>query len=234
MTRALIGMAAVWMMTLSPALANPGEPLIKVVRDGNQRTVTLQSGALHVTQTLAPSWVEIRLALPDDVVRFSGALDGRVTVERGGERRTFHVRTASQDDRSSFNDMLDRSAALAALDALLQSDWAQSSQLATVFRTTREVIRVLQGEYESVTSMAVRRVTPNASLLPARQRLSPSQCWETYNRDVVYFTYELQSCLSGVSGQWWNPLATAWCAYEYNLKSSLAGVWLLDCYGAWA
>ena len=234
MTRVLIGMAAVWLMAVSPALANTTEPRITVARDGNQRTVTMQSGELHITQTLTPSGVEMRLAVAGDDLAFSGGLDGRVTLERGGERRIFLLRSATPEDRSTFNGLLAESPALAALDAVLGSDWGQTSPLATIFRTTREVIRVLQGDYASIISMMARRSTSNASLVPARQRLSPAQCWETYNRDVVYFTYELQSCLSQVSGQWWNPLATAWCAYEYNLKSSLAGVWLLDCYGAWA
>jgi hypothetical protein len=103
--------------------------------------------------------------------------------------------------------------------------------MAALFTPTREWIRALQGVDVSVAQMAAAASMPQASIVPARQRLSPSQCWDTYSRDVVKFTYDLQSCLASLSGNWWNPLHTAWCAYEYNLKSSLAGIWLLDCYG---
>jgi hypothetical protein len=241
MTGVLIGIAAVWMFagaTTVAAASQPEEgvrPEIKVGRDGERRTVTLRAGALHVTQTLGPSRVDVWLALHDDQVRFAADLAGRVAVERRGEARGFSVRTATLADQAALNQLLVGSAALDAFDTLLESSWAQGSEAATVLKTTREVLRVLQNNEHAIATMAMA-VTPTSGtplLRPARQRLSPAQCWDTYSRDVIYFTYALQTCLSQVGAQWWNPLATAWCAYEYNLKSSLAGVWLLDCYGAW-
>lgn len=231
MTRVVIATTAVWVMTMTPALANTGRPEIKSTRQRDGATVTLQAGPLQVTQMLTSTAVKLRLTLAEDVLDFSADLAGNVSVARGDVRRGFSVRTATADDLVVLRRVIANSAALDAFDALLQSAWADSAEPAVIFRSTREVLRVLQGDQRSSESRVAVRPAPQASIVRVRQRLSPSQCWETYNKDVVYFTYQLQGCLSSVSSQWWNPLATAWCAYEYNLKSSLAAVWLLDCYG---
>ena len=234
MARRLLGMAAVWGVALSAGTAQAGEPHLKTSRSGDQATITLRAGGLTVTQTLTPSAALLRVEVDGDAVQFAGDLDGRVTLERGRTRRTFMVRTASSEDKASVQAMLADSPALRAFDRLLQSAWARTAESATPFKTTRAALRALEGDNQVGNQLvnAVSSTGPTtASLGRVRQRLSPSQCWDTYAKDVVHFTYELQSCLGSVGAQWWNPFATAWCAYEYNLKSSLASVWLLDCYG---
>jgi hypothetical protein len=233
MTRVVTGVVVAWTMMLAPAAARAAEPKIATVRDSDRATITLRMGALTVTETLTRTAVSLRLVHEDDSVRFAGDLDGQVVVERGGTSRHLSLRRAEADDYAAINALLAGSSALRAFDTLLQSAWARSSESAALFKSTREVIRVLQGEpLAKVGAAAITPVAaPAASLVPVRQRPSPSQCWDTYARDVIHFTYELQSCLNSASYQWWNPLATAWCAYEYNLKSSLASIWLLDCFG---
>lgn len=230
MTRVLIGVVMAWAMTVAPALAGVSEPTVKTLRDGNRATITLRAGGLTVTQILTQSVVDIQLGEGHDTLRVTGDLEGRVIVERRGQRHTFSMRAAQAADQVALNAMLSGSPALSAFDRVLQSSWGQSHRAAAMFKSSRELIRVLQGDYRSVTSLAAPPVASTA-LVRVAQRLSPSQCWDTYARDVIHFTYELQSCLNSASYQWWNPLATGWCAYEYNLKSSLAGIWLLDCYG---
>ena len=231
MTRLLIGVVMIWLIGVTPATAGPQAPELTTRRENGGATVTLTAGALTVTQTLTRSSVALKLVHLGDVLHFSGDLDGRVVVMRGGRQRAFSLRSALREDQEVLNDILSGSPALAAFDALLDSPWARTAETAAVFRSTREVIRVVQGDESAVMQMASRRPLATTAIIPARQRLSPSQCWNTYSRDVIHFTYELQSCLNSASYAWWNPLATAWCAYEYNLKSSLASVWLLDCYG---
>jgi hypothetical protein len=224
-------MAAAWFVALSPAWANSSEPLVSTMREADRAVITLRAGDLTVTQTITRTAVDVRFVQGRDAIRFSGDLDGRVVVERGDQRRAFALRTASPEDQIAINAIAAESAAFAAFDALMQSDWARTAEMAALFTPTREWIRALQGANATVAEMAAAASMPQASIVPARQRLSPSQCWDTYSRDVVKFTYDLQSCLASLSANWWNPLHTAWCAYEYNLKSSLASIWLLDCYG---
>ena len=231
MTRVLIGMAAAWCVALSPAWANSSEPRVSASREADRAVITLRAGDLTVTQTITRSAVDVRLVRPEDAIRFSGDLDGRVVVERGDRRRAFSMRSALPEDQVALNAIVGESAAFEAFDTLMRSEWARTAQMAGLFTPTREWIRALQGVDVSVAQMAAAASMPQASIVPARQRLSPSQCWDTYSYDVVKFTYDLQACLASVSANWWNPLHTAWCAYEYNLKSSLAGIWLLDCYG---
>ena len=231
MTGGVIGVAVAWMLAASPAAAATGEPKIETMREANRTTVTLRDGDLTVTEIVTRSGVDLRLTHQDDTVRFAGDLAGRIVFERGGRSRAFGLRQAQAADHAALNALLADSAALGAFDKLLQSDWARSAESAVLFKATREVIRVLQGEPSVVWQMATTPAAPAASLVRARQRLSPSQCWDTYARDVIHFTYELQSCLNSASYAWWNPFATGFCSYEYNLKSSLAAVWLLDCYG---
>ena len=234
MTRVVVMMAAVWTLVAGTVYANGNEPDIKVVRSRDSRVVTLRAGTLGITQTLGPRQLEVQLLDGEDEVVFIADLDGRVEVRRGNAQRSFSVRSATEQDQAGVNAMLAESPALQAFDDLLSSSWAQHADVATVFKTAREVLRVLQTDHRGIEPIASTRPVSNPMLLRVRQRLSPAQCWDTYSRDVIYFTYQLQSCLAGVGAQWWNPLATAWCGYEYNLKSSLAAVWLLDCYGAWA
>jgi hypothetical protein len=230
MTGVLIGLAAVWAMASGPALAAGPNPEIRVVRDGETRTVTLRAAGLLATQRLTPSRVELRLATDRDELQFVADLSGRVSVQRGAERHTFAVRTATHESHQALTRILADSQALAAFDALMDSPWG-ATEIAAVFKSARQVMRTLQTTNTALELMAVSPPTTHASIVPVRQRLGPSQCWNTYSRDVVLFTHELEYCLGSVSSQWWNPVATAWCAYEYNIKTSLAGIWLLDCFG---
>ena len=230
MTRVLMT-AAVWLAVLSPASAGTAAPDLKVVRDGERRIVTVRAGELTVQQTLTSKAFDLRIVSGTDDVRFSADLEGRVVVERDGQRRTLSMRVGSVQDHAAMKAMLMTSPALEAFDALMQSAWAQTFEPVQVLRSAREVVRVLQQDQPPIEFIAKRQPAPVASLVRVRQPLSPAQCWDTYARDVIYFTYELESCLDSASHQWWNPLATAWCSYEYNLKTSLSAVWLLDCYG---
>jgi hypothetical protein len=230
MTRVLMGMTMVSMLATTSVFAYPKEPEVKIERDDERALVTLKAATFTLMETLTRSGVELRLEEGTDVVQFSADLEGQVVVTRGHRKRAFGLRSATFEDRAALVAMLAESPALAAFDRLLQSTWARSPR-ASLFTSTREILRVLEGDYTSVAQMMpVRRFETSASLRRVAQR-SPSECWDTYARDVIHFTYELQSCLNSASYQWWNPFATAWCAYEYNLKSSLASVWLLDCYG---
>jgi hypothetical protein len=236
MTRVLTGLAMAWLTALTPAFAGV-DPTIKMTRGADRATVTLVTETLSVTETLTRTALDIQLVQGDDQLRVYCDLDGRVLVERGErakqatERRTMSMRTAQQSERSLVTALLAESPALANFDGLMQSSWARSSEAAAVLKPARELIRVLQGDFQSIAAMAsARPLASTVSLVRVAQR-SPSQCWDTYARDVIHFTYELQSCLNSASYSWWNPLATGWCAYEYNLKSSLASIWLLDCYG---
>ena len=222
--------AAMLVLATMSVRANEVKPGLKATRDRDGATVMVHAGGLTVTQTLSRTAVALRLVAQGDELVFIAELSGRVSVARSGERRSFSVKTSTADDQAALRRMLAGSPALNAFDVLLQSSWGQSAEAAAIFRSTREVIRVLQGEHQSIEAFAAARPL-TSSIVRVRQRPSPSQCWDTYSRDVVHFTYELQGCLYSVASQWWNPLATAWCAYEYNLKSSLAAVWLLDCNG---
>ena len=231
MTRVVVAMAAVSMLMTTTAAAST-QPEINVNRSGEARTVTLRAGDLEVTQTLGSRRLDLQLRSGDDEVTFTADLDGRVAIRRGDAQATFSVRSATEQDQARLNALIGNSPALVAFDELIESGWAQQAEVATVFRTAREVLRVLQTDHRTIEPIVWSRPLSTPTVMRVAQRLSPAQCWSTYNRDVVYFTYQLQSCLAGVGAQWWNPLATAWCGYEYNLKSSLAAVWLLDCYGA--
>jgi hypothetical protein len=204
---------------------------VTATRDGRDAaTITLRDGALTIVQHLTETALDLRLTQGEDDVRLVADLSGRVVVSGGGQHRAFLVRSATEDDVRVVRGIVERSAALAAFDRLLQSPWA-ATNAAVAFRSTRALIRVLEGDDNAIVEAPAPRVAPRTAIVLARQRLSPSQCWDTYSRDVVKFTYDLQSCLSQTSANWWNPLHVAWCSYEYNLKSSLASIWLLDCYG---
>jgi hypothetical protein len=223
-------MAMAWALAAAPAGASGTTPEITAAREGRGATITLRHGELTIVQRLGERTLHLSITEGRDELRVSADLDGRVTLERAGTRRTFEVRSATLDDQAALNALLSGSAAMTAFDRVLELPWARS-EMAAPFRTTREAIRALQGDYNVVSRMAAVVSTPRTQVMFARQRLSPSQCWDTYARDVTKYTYDLQSCLSNAYYAWWNPLHSAWCTYEYNLKSSLAAVWLLDCYG---
>jgi hypothetical protein len=223
-------MAVAWALAVAPTFASGTTPEVTATREGRGATLTLRHGGLTIVQRLAERTLDLSVTEGRDELRVSADLDGRVTMERAGKRRAFEVRSATLDDQAALNSLLSDSAAMTAFDRVLASEWARS-EMAAPFRTTREVIRALQGDYNVVSRMASVVSTPRTPIVFARQRLSPSQCWDTYSRDVTKYTYDLQSCLSNAYYAWWNPLHSAWCTYEYNLKSSLAAVWLLDCYG---
>lgn len=231
MTRSLVGMAAATLVAFSPVTVSAHtHPQITVSREKDQATIVLERGDLTVTQTLAGETVDLRLVQGADHVRLTADLEGRVRMERGERQHQFSMRTATPADQAAITALLAGSAAVPSFDAVMQSEWARTTKAAQLFTSARALLGVLQGDYQPVARMAAAVSTPAPTLMFARQRMSPSQCWDTYSRDVVYFTYELQRCMVEASYSL-NPLRSAWCAYEYNLKSSLSAFWLLDCYG---
>jgi hypothetical protein len=231
MTRVWMGVLAVW-LAAAPAVAGGSGPRVGITRDETRAVVTLRGSGVTVTETLTREAIDLRLATPADVLRVQASLAGAVVIERNGARRSFSMQRATFDDHAAVRALIDGSPALAAFDTVLRSDWAQRSPEATLFTSARALLRVFEGDAAAVTTMAAAAPPAlAATIAPVRQKLSPSQCWDTYSRDVTKFTYDLQACLSMVSANWWNPFHTAWCAYEYNLKSSLAAFWLADCFG---
>jgi hypothetical protein len=70
----------------------------------------------------------------------------------------------------------------------------------------------LQGDYRPLLVFAAAAAAPASAL-----RLVRHDCDSAYARRVEEIYNELVSCLDT-----WNPLQTAWCAYEYNFKATWA------------
>lgn len=212
-----------------PALAAAqDEPRVKATRDQQQTTITLQSGSLRVVEKLTATMVDLQLIEGTDSVRFTGDLAGRVSVQRGGARRTLSVRTASAAEQAAVGALLAGSAALRRFDALMATPWGRSARPAGAFRSVHALVALFRGDYRP-TAVVAAMASPRVSLVPAR-RDGPDACWTAYTHTVVQYTYDLESCVGEASNSW-NPFHLAWCAYEYDIKTSLAFAWMLDCYG---
>lgn len=230
MTRVVFGMALAAALVVVPALAwAQGDPRVKASRGRDHGTISMQAGKLSVTQKLTRTALDLQLAEGGDVLRLTGDLEGNVVIERGAVRHAFSMRTGGADDQRIVLALLADSAPLRSFDALMRTAWGRSSRAATVFRSAHSLLALFRGDERPVQALTALAPAPVASIVPVR-RDGPSACWTTYTLDVVRYTYQLESCVDESRNSYF-MFHLAWCAYEYDIKTSLALMWLLDCNG---
>ncbi len=234
MTRSLVGIAAAAMVTLLPTViaAQPArDPRLTVTRGEGQGQVTIEvkAASLVVAQKLTPTTFDLQVRDGRDAARFTGDIHGRVRIERGGRTLALSMADSTPDDVAARS-MLAGSVALQRFDRLMASEWARSTREAVVFVSAHAIVALFQGNAAPLQAV-VRRLRAGAQphLMTVAQ-LSSSQCWKAYEQDVLGLTYDLEACLQEASSSL-NPLTSAWCAYSFNLRATLAFIWLLDCNG---
>lgn len=233
MARWCVRMAAVMMVVTIPNVlwAEPeARPRVTVSRSGGAVTIAAHADRLLASHTLTPRTFTLTLAGAGDRVRIDGNLDGRITVQRAGSNVEVSLSTATMAEATALRDALDASPAVAAFDELMASPWAQEKTPAATLAPVHALVGLLRGNAKPVAAMAsaaAASATPRVMTVAQR---GPRECWDTYSRDVVYYTYELQHCVND-SRYTWNPFHLGWCAYEYNLKATMAGFWYLNCSG---
>jgi hypothetical protein len=206
-------------------------PRIGVTRGDGRVVISLSADSLAVTQTLTARSFDLRVVFPGDAARITGDADGKIRVERGRRSMSFELRSATPDDAERVRAMLGDSLALTHFDRLMASGWAASRREAQVFVGTHAILGLLRGDM-APTSALVERASLDAQprLITVQGGLSASECWRSYERDMVYYVWELRACIDEASNSY-NPLATAFCGYTFDLKATLAFFWLLDCHG---
>jgi hypothetical protein len=183
---------------------------------------------LKVTETLTSNTLDLRLTEGSDTVQFTGDLAGRVTVQREGQQKSLAVRTATESDQTAVLNLLAGSTALRSFDALMDTAWGRSAKPAAPFRSARALLALFRGDYAPTAAVVASMTSPRVSVMPVR-RDGPDACWSAYSHDVLKYTYDLEGCVAEARDSYF-PLALGWCAYEYDLKTGLAFVWLLNCY----
>jgi hypothetical protein len=232
MTRVLVGTVAATIVAMMPAVGSAGpaqDPRVSVTRGGGHVTISARTESLSVTQTLTAAGFDLRVVDGLDTVRITGDAAGHVRVERSGQSMALVMTSAEPADMARVQTLLADSTALAAFDRLMTTDWSRGRNTAAVFVPAHAIVALLRG-HTGPTAGAVRVARSHQGPAFTTVAQGPSGCWQTYERDVVRYTYDLEACIRDASDSW-NPLATAWCAYEFNLKASLAFIWLLDCHG---
>lgn len=230
MTRSLVGVGWLLMaLVAAPAdVSAQNEPRVRASKSPKQATISLQAGQLHVVQRLTRDAFDLHLTEGGDTVRFTGDLGGNVTVQRGTTQHGFSMRTAGPADQARLLALLAGSTALGRFDEVMNTAWGRSAKPAAVFRSAHSLLAVLRGNAQPVAALVAAVATPKVTLVPAR-RDGPDACWSAYSHDVLRYTYDLESCIEESRSSFF-PLHLGWCAYEYNIKTSLAFVWMLDCY----
>lgn len=239
MTRTVLGWALVVSCAAAPAAAEIGReamPRVTTTRGAGQAVVTVEANTVTVRQALTPDTFELQVRSAGDEVRVTGDRNGRVTLVRNGERHALDLRTATTVEQQRVEQLLARSPALANFDTLMASSWPRPAAVAVVLDAAKAMVALFRGQTPRPLAVVAAMDAPGASavsvtgLRRVAQKMSPSQCWDTYAHDVLKFTYELEACMAEATYSL-NPLRSAWCGYEYNIKATLSAFWLLDCYG---
>jgi predicted transglutaminase-like cysteine proteinase len=233
MTRSIVGItvAALVMAFGSLATAQPtSSPRVTTSRGDGHVTLVAKTDEVRVSQTMTSNGFDLTVSDGRDAARITGDVHGRVHVERGGRRVSLTLQTSTPADARAASTLLMGSTALARFGEIIATGWARSTKEALVFVSAHAMVALLQGNAAPLRAMANRIATSaEPQLVRVRQRTA-GECWRSYEQDVLGYTYELEQCLAEASYSL-NPLRSAWCAYSYNLKTSLAFIWLLDCSG---
>lgn len=215
----------------SLAAAQPmTSPRVTTSRGDGHVTIVAKTDAVRVSQTITAKGFELTVSDKRDSVRIAGDVHGRVRAERGGRVVSLALQTSTPQDARAVSALLMGSTSLARFGEIVATGWARSTRDALVFVSAHAMVALLQGDAVPLRAMAHRIVTSQEPHLVRVRQRTAAECWRAYEQDVISYTYELEQCLAEASYSL-NPLRSAWCAYSYNLKASLAFVWLLDCSG---
>jgi hypothetical protein len=224
-------MAAAAAVSATVATAQPvTSPVVTTSRSNGSVTMVARTDAVRVSQTMTLTGFDLVVSDGRESVRITGDVHGRVRATRAGRSVAITLQQATAADARSASQLLAGSTALARFGDLVRTGWARSTKDALVFVSAHAMVALLQGDAVPLRAMA-QHLTSNdePALVRVRQRTA-GECWRAYEHDVVGYTYELEQCLEEARFSL-NPLRSAWCAYSYNLKATLAFVWLLDCSG---
>ncbi len=219
MKQVLIGIVSVMVCGATELVAAQPTPRVKAERLGGEPVLSLRSGDLTVTQTIARDVVQLRLRDTSDIVFISADSVGNVSVGRGNKSLSVSARSSSTREQAAVRDMLAGSSAWRSFDALMRSAWGSSSRSSRAFQPGHSMIWLLHGDYRPLLSFAAGVAAP-----PPILRLVRQDCDSAYAGRLGEIYNELVSCLDT-----WNPLQTAWCAYEYNFKVTWAMFEYVDC-----
>lgn len=221
-------MAMAW-LPVGAAAQTTATPRVTITRGTDTVTVAARTERVSVRQTLTSTSFALTASDGRDAVNISGNTEGQIVVRRGGHALAISMRDATAPQVEAVRALLRESPALARLGELATSAWGRSHKGALVFVSAHAMASLLQGQVGPLKTMAQRFEREGQPAIRPVQ-MTASMCWKAYQKDVLDYTYELEACIQESSASL-NPLRSAWCAYSYNLKATLAFVWLMDCSG---
>jgi hypothetical protein len=234
MVRSWTGVAVMLVAVMGTSSVAAGEqattPRVSVTRGADKVTLTARTQTVRVSQTLTPKSFDLVVSDGRDSAQITGDIEGRVTVRRAGQTMTLALRDATLREAEAVRALLRGSTALARLRQLAASPWARSHKDGVVFVSAQAMVAVLEGDQAPIRAVVHQFQTSHEPQIVRVRQRTASDCWRAYEQDALSYTYELEACMAEASYSL-NPLRGAWCAYSYNLKASLAFVWLLDCSG---
>jgi hypothetical protein len=216
-----------------PAIAGAqsgAAPRVSVTRSGGQVTIAARADTFSVSHTLASTTFDLQVSEGADKVRFVGDKSGQLRIQRGGHTMSMAMLEATGPEMQQVKSLLAGSRALARFDRIMGSDWTRATREAAAFEAPHAIVAYLQGNTAPLDAVMLRVRTASQPRISTMAQTTASWCWRSYERDVLAYTYELEDCVDEASNSI-NPMRIAWCAYSYNLKASLAFIWLLDCSG---
>ena len=225
----MIGMAMAWLPVSAAAQTVGSQPRVTMTRGKGTMTIAARTESVRVSQTVTTNAFALTISDGRDSVEVSGNTDGQVVVRRSGRALTLSMRDATVPQVEAIRALLRESSAIARLGELASSAWGRSHKDALVFVSAHAMTALLQGHVGPVKALAQRFERDRQPAIRPAQ-MTAGQCWLAYQRDVLSYTYDLEACIAESSASL-NPLRSAWCAYSYNLKATLAFVWLMDCSG---
>jgi hypothetical protein len=212
MKQVLVGILTLVTCGISNMAAAQQVPQVTAEHRNGGALLSLNNGDLTVTQTIANNVVRLRLLARGDALLLTADAEGNVTLRRGKKAAGFSVRNSSAQEMAEVRKLFLGSKAWHAFDTLMRSSWASSSRKSAAFRPAHSMVWLLQGDYRPLLSLA-----GTVDAIPRTIRLVRQDCDSAYASRIDEIWNELVSCLDT-----WNPLQTAWCAYEYNFKATWA------------
>jgi hypothetical protein len=207
-------------------------PEYSVSRVPNRATLTVRTGSFRFEEVLSPTAFAFTIESGRDRVQMAGDQNGELVVIRGDRKHVLNMAVASDAHRRELRVLLDDSPALAELAHVADATRNADSKYATFLENANALVRTVQGDVSATRALVVQAMArPAGGFKTGAQRgTRADDCWDGYTRAVIRYTYELEACIREARERF-NPLMTAWCGYQYNIKATLAGYWLLDCEG---
>ena len=207
---------------------------VAVTPEGSELKAIGSNGGVVIEKRVDRQGLRVSMSSSGDAVHIVAALNGTVTISRGGKVITVKPDSVLADHETSVKALTAGSAAVAAFERLVLALPNGNRPEVMSVLASFALLRALHGDATGNALLAERGPKPRGpSFLPIAQRergdsTTVGYCWDEYETTLWRNSDRYNRCLRDY---WWNQPVQYACGLEFAMVAELALFRLISCAG---